>query len=193
MFYIILGYMPPVDMVPGGMNLLTSPDNMVQSWTGGFGYAKVGANYGPSVLASQAASREGFHQTLWLYGEDGECTEAGGSNFFVLILDGITRRRCLELAKERFNDLLITERMFTIQEFIEAAAEGRLLESFSAATAWFITSVSHIRHGGQDIKIPMGTDGNMGEVTCKIKTWFGYIMYGRMKHPWAVVVAEDQR
>ncbi|KAL4961614.1 WD40-repeat-containing domain protein [Aspergillus stella-maris] len=72
--YIPLGYMPRVDAVPCGMKLLTSPSDMDRSWIGGFGYAKVGASYGPSVLASQAAAREGFHQTLWLYGEDGECT-----------------------------------------------------------------------------------------------------------------------
>ncbi|OKL59722.1 hypothetical protein UA08_05171 [Talaromyces atroroseus] len=210
MLYIIMGYMPRVDSVPGRMKLLTSPDNLVRSWVGGFGYAKVGANYGPSVLASQAASREGFHQTLWLYGEDGECTEAGGSNFFVvwlrkdgkkelvtaplddrLILDGVTRRSCLELAKERLSDELeITERKFTINEIIDAAADGRLLESFSAGTAWFITPVSHIRHREHDIKIPMGVHGESGEVTGKIKGFLSNIMYGRVQHPWAAVVPE---
>ncbi|PYI08349.1 branched-chain amino acid aminotransferase II [Aspergillus sclerotiicarbonarius CBS 121057] len=213
MFYIIMGYVARVDAVPGGMKLLTSPDNMVRSWVGGFGHAKVGANYGPSVIASQEASREGFHQILWLYGEDGECTEAGGSNFFVvwerkgdkqkelvtaplddrLILDGVTRRSCLELVRERLGgELEITERKFTINEVIEAAAEGRLLESFSVGTMWFVTPVSHIRHRGYDIKIPMGEQGEMGEVTGKLKGWLGDIMYGGVEHSWATVVSEKR-
>lgn len=152
---IIVGYMPRVDAVPGGMKLQTSPEDMVRSWEGGFGYAKVGANYGPSVLAAQDASQNGFHQILWLYGDKGECTEAGGSNFFVLwkrrdgmrelvtaplddrlILDGVTRRSCLELARQRLSGKLeVTERKYTIGEVIEAKDEGRLLEAFSAGTA----------------------------------------------------------
>ena len=155
MLYIIMAYMPRVDKPPGGMWLHTSPEGMVRAWVGGFGHAKVGANYGPSVLATKDALREGFHQILWLYGEQGECTEAGGSNFFViwrrkdgkkelitapledqLILDGITRRSCLELARQRLsNDLDIMERKYTIGELMEAEAEGRLLESFAAGTA----------------------------------------------------------
>jgi branched-chain amino acid aminotransferase len=155
MLYIIVGYMPPLDTMHGGKRLLTSPQDMVRSWVGGFGFAKVGANYGPSVLATQDAVSRGFHQVLWLYGDEGECTEAGGSNFFLvwrrrdgkkemitaplddhLILDGITRRSCIELAKERLGDELeITERKFTIGEVLEASKENRLLESFAAGTA----------------------------------------------------------
>lgn len=155
MLYIILGYMGPAGTPVGGKRVVTSPRDMVRSWVGGIGFAKVGANYGPTVIASQEAARQGFHQVLWLYGEEGECTEAGGSNFFVvwkrkdgrkelitaplddrLILDGVTRRSCLELARERLGgEIEITERKFTIHEVMEAAAEDRLLESFSAGTA----------------------------------------------------------
>lgn len=155
LLYIIVGYVPRMDTPTGGKRLLTNPDNIIRSWVGGFGYAKVGANYGPSVLATQEAHRLGYHQTLWLYGLEGYCTEAGGSNFFVvwkrkdgkkelltaplddqLILDGVTRRSCLDLARDRLkNELEVTERKFTIGEIQEAAADGRLLESFAAGTA----------------------------------------------------------
>lgn len=68
MLFIVMGYyMSHVDMLLGGMRLQTSPEDMVRSWEGGFGYAKVGANYGLSVLATQDASTQGFHQILWLY------------------------------------------------------------------------------------------------------------------------------
>ena len=155
LLYIIVTFMPRMDAPPGGMRLHTSPEDMVRAWVGGFGYAKVGANYGPSLMATADAKRRGYHQMLWPYGEQQECTEAGASNFFVvwkrkdgkkeiitaplddkLILDGVTRRSCLELIRERLSDEYeVTERKYTIAEVMEADAEGRILESFAAGTA----------------------------------------------------------
>lgn len=52
------------------------------------------------------------------------------------ILDGVTRRSCLELGKERpAPEIEVTERKFTLTEIMETALEGRLLESFAAGTA----------------------------------------------------------
>lgn len=92
-------------------------------------------------------------------------TEAGASNFFVvwktkagetelvtaplegkIILDGVTRRSVLELARERLvegSEYLTTdvegfdvvERTYTIHELEEAWREGRLIEAFVAGTA----------------------------------------------------------
>ena len=56
----------------------------IRAWPGGFGYAKIGANYGPSLVAQRETQAAGFDQTLWLFGNDGIVTEAGGSNFFVV-------------------------------------------------------------------------------------------------------------
>ncbi|KAG6283811.1 hypothetical protein E4U09_000139 [Claviceps aff. purpurea] len=214
LLYIILTFMPRMDAPLGGMRLHTSPDDMVRAWVGGFGYAKVGANYGPSLMATQDARRRGFHQILWLYGQQGECTEAGASNFFVvwqrpgdreieivtaplddkLILDGVTRRSCLDVMRERLGSgLHITERKYTIDELLEAEAEGRLLESFAAGTAYFICPVSQIHHRGKEINIPIGPDGQGGEITTKVKQWIGDIMYGREQHEWGVVVPEKEQ
>lgn len=156
LLYIIVTFMPVLDQPPGGMRLHTSPDDMVRAWVGGFGYAKVGANYGPSLLATAEARARGFGQILWLYGAQGECTEAGASNFFVvwrtrdggalqlvtaplddrLILDGVTRRSALQLIRERLSgEVEIVERKYTIAEVMEADAEGRLVEAFAAGTA----------------------------------------------------------
>ncbi|KAM3456566.1 hypothetical protein BB8028_0003g10540 [Beauveria bassiana] len=210
MLYIIVTYMPRMDSPPGGMRLHTSPEDMVRAWVGGFGYAKVGANYGPSLLATADARRRGYHQILWLYGANGECTEAGASNFFVLwkrkdgktelitaplddklILDGVTRRSAVELARKRLaGEIVVTERKYTIDELLEADAEGRILESFAAGTAYFICPVSRIHHRGKDIDIPMGPEGKAGEITIKIKNWIGDIMYGNVAHEWGVVVNE---
>ncbi|KAG6049913.1 hypothetical protein E4U39_005256 [Claviceps sp. Clav50 group G5] len=214
LLYIILTFMPRMDAPLGGMRLHTSPDDMVRAWVGGFGYAKVGANYGPSLVATQDARRRGFHQILWLYGQQGECTEAGASNFFVvwhrpgdreieivtaplddkLILDGVTRRSCLDVMRERLGSgVHVTERKYTIDELLEAEAEGRLLESFAAGTAYFICPVSQIHHRGKEINIPIGPDGQGGEITTKVKQWIGDIMYGREQHEWGVVVPEKEQ
>ncbi|KAM0256592.1 hypothetical protein ACHAQJ_004879 [Trichoderma viride] len=212
LLYIIVTYMPKLDDPLGGMRLHTSPEDMVRAWVGGFGYAKVGANYGPSLAATSDARRRGYHQILWLYGKDGECTEAGASNFFVvwkrkdgkkelitaplddkLILDGVTRRSILQLARERLGDEVeVTERKYTIDEVIEADAEGRLLESFAAGTAYFVCPISAIHHRGKDINIPMGPENAPNVITSKIKTWIGDIMYGNVSHEWGVVIPEKE-
>ncbi|SPN97708.1 probable branched-chain amino acids aminotransferase [Cephalotrichum gorgonifer] len=211
MLYIIATYMPVLHSPAGGMHLRTSPGNMVRAWAGGFGFAKVGANYGPSLLATADARKDGFHQILWLYGDEGLCTEAGASNFFVvwkdketgrtqlvtaplddmIILNGVTRRSVIDLVKERCPELEIVERRYTIQEVGDAYEEGRLVESFAAGTAYFICPISLIHHRGKDISAPMG-DGEGGEYTLKIRTWLMDIMYGRVDNDWAVVIPEEE-
>jgi branched-chain amino acid aminotransferase len=158
LLFITASFMPRMDSIPGGMRLHTSPEDTVRAWVGGFGYAKVGANYGPSLAATGEARARGFGQVLWLYGTEGYCTEAGASNFFIvwrakesdggkmqivtaplddrLILDGVTRRSALQLARERLGDEAeVVERRYTIDEVLEADREGRLVEAFAAGTA----------------------------------------------------------
>ncbi|KAK1457266.1 branched-chain amino acid aminotransferase [Colletotrichum cuscutae] len=187
MLFIVLAYMPRLDVTPGDMRLYSSPKDAVRAWVGGFGHAKIGANYGPSVLVLQEAADKGYHQVLWLYGEDGECTEAGGCNFFVVWVrkDGKT-----ELITAPLDDKTILDgRKFTVTEIMEAAAEGRLLESFAAGTAYFISAVSHIHHHGHDISVAMGAAGKGAKITTTLKGWLTEIMYGYTEHPWATIVS----
>lgn len=139
-----------------GLKLLASKEDTIRAWPGGFGFAKVGANYGPSLLASDEAHLRGFNQILWLFGPDSEITEAGASNFFLvwktregrtqlvtaplgdgIILAGVTRRSVLELARERIGgeELEVVERKICMWELEEAVNEGRLMEAFAAGTA----------------------------------------------------------
>ncbi|CAG9945552.1 unnamed protein product [Clonostachys rosea f. rosea IK726] len=188
--YIIITFMPVMDTPAGGMRLHTSPEDMVHAWVGGFGYAKLGANYGPSL----------------------KCIEAGASNFFVLwkrmdgrkelivaplddklIMDAVTRRSCLELARERLGDnIVITERKYSIDGVIEADSEGRILEAFAAGTAFFICAVSQIHHHGKDINTPMGPENELGEVTKKIKSRLFDVMYSKTQLEWGVVIPEKE-
>ena len=177
LFYVMLCCFPPFDDPRGtvtadpthmtdagipsaptrkpGLRLLASKDDMVRAWPGGFGYAKVGANYGPSLIAQGEARERGYDQILWLLGKESEITEAGASNFFVVwrsregqlqlvtaplgdkvILEGITRRSVLELARKRLGEELeCVERKFTMNDMVLAIEEGRLIEAFSAGTA----------------------------------------------------------
>lgn len=151
-----------------GLKLLASKDDMVRAWPGGFGNAKVGANYGPSLIAQGEARDLGFDQILWLFGPHCEVTEAGASNFFLIwrttsgrlqivtaplgdkvILDGVTRRSVLELVEERLTakwedleELEIVERKYTMGEVEEAIKEGRLVEAFAAGTAVWLQSIA---------------------------------------------------
>ncbi|KAK3957011.1 branched-chain-amino-acid aminotransferase [Pseudoneurospora amorphoporcata] len=213
LLFITVSFMPRLDSPAGGMRLHTNPEDMVRAWVGGFGYAKVGANYGPSLLATNEAKARGFHQILWLYGQEAYCTEAGASNFFIvwrakeseggklqlltaplddkLILDGVTRRSVLELAKARLaGEVEVVERRYTIDEVIEADKEGRIVEAFAAGTAFFIAPVSQIHHRGTDVHIPLG-ENNSGAYTAKIKSWMKDIMYGNEQHEWGLVINEE--
>lgn len=146
---------PTEHAAPSGMKLLASRDDMVRAWPGGFGSAKIGANYGPSLLAQAEAQERGYDQVLWLLGDKCAVTEAGASNFFIvwrtsagrtelrtpplddgIILDGITRRSVLDLAKERMAaDVDVVEGGFCMDDLIEAEREGNFLEAFVAGTA----------------------------------------------------------
>jgi branched-chain amino acid aminotransferase len=146
-----------------GLKLFASTPDTVRAWPGGFGSAKLGANYGPSLQAHGKAQAQGFDQILWLFGEDRQVTEAGASNFFIiwhnadtgrlelvtaplenqLILPGVTRRSVLELVRDRLSKqavgslepLQVVERTLTISEIEKAAQEGRIVESFVSGTA----------------------------------------------------------
>ncbi|ELR08649.1 hypothetical protein VC83_03874 [Pseudogymnoascus destructans] len=217
MLFIIATYMPELSETPGGMKLLASQNDIVRAWPGGFGFAKVGANYGPSLMAQQEARRLGYNQVLWLLGDEAQVTEAGASNFFTVmrtkegklqlitaplgdkvILDGVTRRSVIQLVKERLakeggelEALEVVERQYTMGEIVEASEEGRLIECFACGTAFFVAPVSKIHFRGVDIDVPMA-QGEVGDYTNVIKNWLVDIMYGREDHPWGVVVEEKE-
>ncbi|KAF2202451.1 branched-chain-amino-acid aminotransferas-like protein [Delitschia confertaspora ATCC 74209] len=208
--FIILTCFPPMDSDPKGLKLLASKNDMVRAWPGGFGYAKVGANYGPSLVAQGEARALGFDQILWLFGKNGEVTEAGASNFFVIwrtkdegklqlvtaplgekiILDGVTRRSVLELAREKLGgELEVVERKYTMAEVAEAQQEGRLVEAFAAGTAFFIAPVGLIHYHGNDLGVPL-EEGKGGKYTYQLKTWLKDIMWGNQQHEWGYVIEE---
>ncbi|KAG9237553.1 putative branched-chain-amino-acid aminotransferase [Amylocarpus encephaloides] len=211
--FIIATFMPKLEQ-PKGLRLLASTEG-IRAWPGGFGFAKVGANYGPTLMATKTAAERGYHQVLWLL--DGQVTEAGASNLLVvwktregqlqlvtaplddkIILDGVTRRSVLQLAHERLANgstglepIEIVERKYTMEEVADAVKEGRMVEAFACGTAFFVAPVCAIGYRETDLDIPMKR-GDSGEYAHAIKTWLIDIMYGREQHGWGVIVEEKE-
>lgn len=200
-----------------GLKLLASNEDTIRAWPGGFGYAKLGANYGPSLVAQGEARSRGFDQVLWLFGKECYVTEAGASNFFIvwrnkesgklqlvtapleerIILEGVTRASILELAKSRlakaYNEIIeeveVVEQRFTMDDILSAQREGRLVEAFAAGTAFFVAPISLINFRGKDLEIPMA-EGETGAYAKLIKSWLVSIMYGKEQHEWGIIVKE---
>lgn len=181
---------------------LEATDYAVRAWPGGVGDKKLGANYAPCVLPQLQASKRGFHQNLWLFGDEGFITEVGTMNvFFVFrdpstgkkelvtapldgtILEGVTRDSILELARERLSndEWVISERKFTIHEVKEAAEKGNLVEAFGAGTAAVVSPIKNIGFRGDDISVPVAL-GNSGELTAQVAEWIRKIQYGEEEY-----------
>ena len=103
------------------------------------------------------------------------------------ILPGITRISILELARNgRAGDIDVSERDLPMAEVVEAAKDGRLMESFGAGTAAIISPVNCISYKGEDINVPTG-DG-IGPIAKQFWTILTDIQYGKVEHEWSVVV-----
>lgn len=188
-----------------GMKLLASSAATIRAWPGGFGNAKVGANYGPSLMAQGEARERGYQQILWLFGEKGNVTEAGASNFFVvwktpegktqlitapledgIILAGVTRQSVLDLVRAEMPQIDVVERQFTMDEVKTAWQEGRLIEAFGSGTAFFIAPVAEIHYRGTDVVLPESR-----QIALAIKEKMKNIMFGGVQHPWGVIIEEE--
>ena len=123
---------------------------------GGLGEAKTGANYAASLLAAQEAKARGFDQVLWLDAKSHRYAEEVGTMniFFVIdgvlitpplggtILDGITRRTVISLAREW--GVTVEERPISMEEIVTAQENGTLQEVFGSGTAAVISPVGEL-------------------------------------------------
>ncbi|EWC44335.1 cytosolic branched-chain-amino-acid aminotransferase [Drechslerella stenobrocha 248] len=199
---------------PTGFKAVTleATEHAVRAWPGGVGDRKLGANYAPCIVPQIDASRRGFQQNLWLFGEEGYVTEVGTMNMFVAwvnedgvkelitapldgtILEGVTRESVLALARERLpaEGWKISERKYTIAEVKKAAEEGRLLEGFGTGTAAVVSPVKGITWRGQNIEVPLSPGKETGPLAQKFWDWMCEIQYGETKHDWSYVVPESK-
>ncbi|KKY23997.1 putative branched-chain amino acid cytosolic [Diplodia seriata] len=184
---------------------LEATDYAVRAWPGGVGDKKLGANYAPCIVPQMQAASRGYHQNLWLFGEEEYVTEVGTMNLFAAIknketgqnelltapldgtiLEGVTRDSILGLARERLTPQgwNVVERKFTMKELADAADEGRMLEIFGAGTAAVVSPVRKISWRGRDVDCGLAPGKEAGPVAQQVLDWMMAIQYGDEQHPW---------
>ena len=133
---------------------------------GGVGFAKAGGNYAAQFYPTQLAVEKGYQQVIWTDDNTHEyIEEAGAMNIFVRIndtlitsptsdriLDGITRKSILQIAKDE--NIAVEERKITVAEVVEAAKNGSLKEMFGAGTAAVISPISGFGFQNEDFDLP---------------------------------------
>ncbi|MBD2714774.1 branched-chain amino acid aminotransferase [Microvirga sp. STR05] len=141
-------------------------EKYVRSVEGGAGYAKNAGNYGAAMYPTKLAQLEGYNQLIWTDASEHRYVEESGTMnaLFILdgklvtpelsssILDGITRRSVLQLARDW--GMQVEERKVSAVEVMQALAEGRLQEAFGVGTAATIAPISVIGYQGHDHELP---------------------------------------
>lgn len=195
---------------------LSADPSQVRAWPGGVGQYKLGANYAPGIKPQMQAATKGYHQNLWLFGDEAWLTEVGTMNLFVvvkgqdgvtelvtpplngMILPGVTRDSILSLARGHASgsapiaglpkQLRVFEREMNMAEVMAHSDRGSLLEMFGAGTAAVVSPVERVGYKGRDIMIPTG-EGGAGNVAKAMLGEIDAIQRGeRASHPWSVLV-----
>jgi branched-chain amino acid aminotransferase len=158
---------------------------------GGTGAAKTGGNYASSLLAQQEATDNGCDQVAFLDTVDRKWVEElGGMNLYFVhddgtivtpelsgsILEGITRESIIELSGKLGHE--VVERRFSVDEWREGVASGRITEVFACGTAAVVTPVGTLKWRGGSVSTGDGTEA-IGPVTTQVRQALVDIQYGR--------------
>ena len=141
-------------------------ENYSRAANGGVGYAKAGGNYAGQFYPTQLAVDKGYQQVIWTDDNTHEyIEEAGAMNIFVRIndtlitgptsdriLDGITRKSILDIAKDQ--GIATEVRKISVTEVVEAAKNGTLKEMFGAGTAAVVSPIAAFGYKGTDYDLP---------------------------------------
>jgi branched-chain amino acid aminotransferase len=168
-------------------------DHYVRAAHGGTGEVKTGGNYAASLYAAREAAARGYDQVLWLDAKEKSFVEEVGSMNICFIydgvlvtsplggtiLDGITRRSVLTLAREM--GLEIQERALSVEEIFEGAESGRLAEAFGVGTAVVVSPIGQFTYRERTAKV--GDGKTTGRLTQKLYDTLTGIQYGRLPDP----------
>ncbi|MBE6616420.1 MAG: branched-chain amino acid aminotransferase [Ruminococcaceae bacterium] len=156
---------------------------------GGTGRAKAGGNYAASLIGQKRAEDMGCAQVLWLDGVERKyIDEVGAMNvFFVIdgtvitpeltdgnILPGVTRASCVELLKKW--GVPVEERKLSIDEVMEAHANGKLDEAFGSGTAAVISPIGELYDGDTKMVI---NNNEIGPVAKRLYDAITGIQWGK--------------
>lgn len=140
----------------------------IRAAQGGTGEAKAAGNYAAAIRPTELAKQKGYDQVLWLDAQSFDrILEVGTMNIFFKIkgefitpeldgtvLAGVTRSSVIELLKDM--GFTVTERTVSIQEILEASANGTLEEAFGTGTAVGIALIDEIGYQDNHIVLPKG-------------------------------------
>ncbi len=128
----------------------------IRAAPGGTGEAKTAGNYAASYYAAEEAKENGYHNVLWLDGNEHRYVEECGTMnvFFIIdgvavtpelsgtILRGVTRDSVIKLLDDM--DIEVQARRVSIEEVQKAYDTGKLDEVFGAGTAATVSPVIEI-------------------------------------------------
>ncbi|NLB46670.1 MAG: branched-chain amino acid aminotransferase, partial [Microbacteriaceae bacterium] len=161
---------------------------------GGTGAAKCGGNYAASLLPTRIAQEHGCAQVLFTDANTPDTIdELGGMNLFLVradgtlvtpqlngnILDGVTRRSLIELARDRGHR--VDEREVTVSEWRDGVADGSITEAFACGTAAVITPIGQLM-GESGMIVDFG-DTAPGELTMSLREELTGIQFGSVPDP----------
>eukprot|EP01008_Symbiontida_sp_HLA12_P002478 NODE_421_length_927_cov_377.625622_g413_i0.p1 GENE.NODE_421_length_927_cov_377.625622_g413_i0~~NODE_421_length_927_cov_377.625622_g413_i0.p1 ORF type:complete len:168 (-),score=10.99 NODE_421_length_927_cov_377.625622_g413_i0:74-577(-) len=166
----------------------------------------MGANYAPTIMPQILAKKAGYSQILWL-GPNNVVTEVGAMNLFMLwineqgekelitaplgdmILPGVTRDCVLQLSRD-WNEFKVAEAEYTIEQVLKGLKEDRVLEIFGTGTAAIVSPVNELQYEGTSYTVPCSVEsGGAADSVCeRLMDTLLAIQYGRVEHPWSVVL-----
>ena len=167
---------------------------------GGTGAAKCGGNYAASLVPTGQAFAQGHDQVLFLDAVERKWVEElGGMNLFFVfddgrvitppltgtILPGVTRDSLMALLAEE--GLKVSEDMYSIDQWREDAASGKLVEVMACGTAAVVTAVGKV--AGHDGAFTIGA-GGIGQTTARLREKLVGIQKGLVPdtHGWVMRV-----
>ena len=88
---------------------------------------------------------------------------------------------------ENVPQIEVNERDIKMQELVDAANAGNIVEMFGAGTAAVVSPVDKIGYMGRDIHVPV-TERGFGEVAEAVHNKLSAIQWGNEEHPWSVKI-----
>jgi len=164
-YKLIIATAPSGEYFSGKVKVLIE-EKYARAANGGVGFAKAGGNYAAQFYPTQLAIEKGYNQVIWTDDNTHEyIEEAGAMNIFIRIndtlitsptsdriLDGITRKSILQIAKDE--NIAIEVRKITVNEVVEAAKNGSLKEMFGTGTAAVISPIAGFGYKNTDYDLP---------------------------------------
>ncbi|QRM89640.1 branched-chain amino acid aminotransferase [Lacinutrix sp. WUR7] len=189
----------PVKAYYSGLVRVLIAEKYSRSADGGVGYAKAAGNYAAQFYPTALAQEQGYQQIIWTDASTHKyLEEAGTMNVFFRIndklvtaptsdriLDGITRKSIIQLAKD--NNVEVEIRPISVDELKTASKDGSLKEIFGTGTAAVISPISAFEHAEEVYELP---ELNADSYSTIFKRKLMDIQYNKAEdqHDWRVAV-----